>query len=60
MLNEHSKVSIAQIVFYGPAVIAAAVLLVFRRALRGLPRYPWFVLTLFTLSTYLYFVSSLE
>jgi hypothetical protein len=55
MLNEHSKVSIAQIVFYVPAVIAATMLLFFRRAVRGLPRYQWFVLVLFTLSTYLYF-----
>ncbi|PCG93919.1 Hypothetical protein PENO1_060730 [Penicillium occitanis (nom. inval.)] len=49
MLNEHSKVSIAQIAFYGPAVIAAAALLFFRRAIRALPRFPWVVLLIFTL-----------
>lgn len=49
MLNDHSKVSIAQIAFYGPAVLAAATLLLFRRAIRGLPRLPWIVLLIFTL-----------
>uniref|UniRef100_A0A093VGV8 Uncharacterized protein n=1 Tax=Talaromyces marneffei PM1 TaxID=1077442 RepID=A0A093VGV8_TALMA len=49
MLNEHSKVSIAQIAFYGPAVIAAVALLLFRRAVRTLPLFPWIVLLIFTL-----------
>lgn len=49
MLNEHTKVSIAQIVFYVPAVVAAAALLFFRRPIRVLPRFPWFVLLIFTL-----------
>jgi hypothetical protein len=52
MLDQHSQVSIAQIVFYVPAVIAAVTLLFFRRAVKGLPRYAWYVLTLFTLSKY--------
>ncbi|OKL57960.1 hypothetical protein UA08_06663 [Talaromyces atroroseus] len=49
MFNEHSKVSIAQIAFYVPAIIAAAVLVFFRRAIRGLPRYQWIVLMVFTI-----------
>ena len=54
MLNEHSKVSIAQIACYAPAVIAAAALLFFRRAIRALPRFPWVVLLIFTLGMLLY------
>lgn len=54
MLNEHSIVSIAQIAFYGPAVIAAVALLFFRRAIRALPRFPWIVLLIFTLGMLLY------
>lgn len=54
MLNEHSKLSIAQIAFYGPAVIAAAALLFFRRAIRMLPRFPWVVLLIFTLGMHLF------
>lgn len=54
MLNEHSKVSVAQIAFYGPAVIAAAALLLFRRAIRALPLFPWIVLLIFTLGMLLY------
>lgn len=49
MLNEHTKVSIAQIVFYVPAAVAAAGLLFFRRPIRELPRFPWVVLLIFTL-----------
>lgn len=49
MLNEHSKVSIAQIAFYAPVVVAAAALLFFRRAIRALPQFPWVVLLIFTL-----------
>lgn len=54
MLNEHSKVSIAQIVFYSPAVIAATGLLFFRRPIRALPRFPWIVLLIFTLGMLLF------
>ncbi|RHZ59261.1 uncharacterized protein CDV56_106529 [Aspergillus thermomutatus] len=46
MLTDHSKVAIAQIVFYIPAIIAAAVLLFHRH---GAPRMPWYILQVFCL-----------
>ncbi|KAH8705236.1 hypothetical protein BGW36DRAFT_421802 [Talaromyces proteolyticus] len=49
MLNQHSQVGIAQIVFYVPAVLAAITLFLFRKQVKGLPRFAWYVLTLFTL-----------
>ncbi|EED22791.1 conserved hypothetical protein [Talaromyces stipitatus ATCC 10500] len=49
MLNEHSRLSIAQIVFYSPAVLAAIALLFLRKAIRALPLFPWIVLLIFTL-----------
>ncbi|KAL1965849.1 hypothetical protein VTN77DRAFT_5170 [Rasamsonia byssochlamydoides] len=54
MLTDHSKVSIAQIIFYVPAVLLAAWLLFHRHAHRhgqgqGRPRLAWFVLMVFSL-----------
>ncbi|KAF4172293.1 hypothetical protein CNMCM8694_001625 [Aspergillus lentulus] len=46
MLTDHAKVAIAQIVFYVPAVIAAAVLLFHRH---GRPRQAWIILQVFCL-----------
>ncbi|GIJ90923.1 hypothetical protein Asppvi_009888 [Aspergillus pseudoviridinutans] len=46
MLTDHSKVAIAQIVFYVPAILAAAVLLFHRH---GRPRQAWIILQVFCL-----------
>ncbi|GIK06695.1 hypothetical protein Aspvir_002345 [Aspergillus viridinutans] len=46
MLTDHSKVAIAQIVFYVPAIVAAAVLLFHRH---GRPRQAWIILQVFCL-----------
>ncbi|THC94048.1 hypothetical protein EYZ11_006457 [Aspergillus tanneri] len=46
MLTEHSKASIAQIVFWVPAVIPALILLFHRH---GAPRVPWVILLLFSI-----------
>ncbi|RHZ58991.1 hypothetical protein CDV55_102304 [Aspergillus turcosus] len=46
MLTDHSKVAIAQIVFYIPAVVAAGVLLFHRH---GRPRQAWIILQVFCL-----------
>ncbi|RJE23297.1 hypothetical protein PHISCL_04371 [Aspergillus sclerotialis] len=43
MLNDHSKASIAQIVFYAPALALAVIL----RHRHGRPRMPWVILSLF-------------
>lgn len=53
MPNQHTDVSIAQIIFYVPVILAAASLLFCRKATRGLPRFTWIVLVLFTISTFL-------
>lgn len=47
MLTDHSKVAIAQIVFYIPAIVAAGVLLFHRH---GRPRQAWIILQVFCLS----------
>ncbi|GIC92450.1 uncharacterized protein Aud_008916 [Aspergillus udagawae] len=46
MLTDHSKTAIAQIVFYVPAILAAAVLLFHRH---GRPRQAWIILQVFCL-----------
>lgn len=46
MLNDHSKASIAQIVFYAPALALAVAL----RHRHGPPRMPWVILSLFCIS----------
>ncbi|KAE8378011.1 hypothetical protein BDV26DRAFT_292613 [Aspergillus bertholletiae] len=46
MLTEHGKASIAQVVFWAPAVIPALILLFHRH---GAPRMPWVILVLFAL-----------
>lgn len=46
MFNAHSKASVAQIAFYVPALILAAVL----RRRHGRPRMPWVILALFCIS----------
>lgn len=54
MLNDHSKVGIALIIFYIPAVLLAAWLLFHRHAKRKgqkcRPRLAWIVLMIFSLS----------
>ena len=49
MLNDHSKASIAVIVFYVPAIILATYLLSHRH---GRPRMAWIVLFVFTIGQY--------
>lgn len=48
MFNDHSKASIAQIVFYIPAILIS-VYLCYRH---NRPRMSWFILLFFSLSTY--------
>lgn len=49
MLNDHSKASIAQIVFYVPALALAIAL----RIRHGRPRMAWVILILFCISKFL-------
>ncbi|KKK19518.1 hypothetical protein ARAM_003495 [Aspergillus rambellii] len=44
MLTDHSKVAIAQIIFYIPVIVLAAILLFYRH---GPPRLPWYILQIF-------------
>lgn len=48
MFNAHSKASVAQVAFYVPALILAAVL----RRRHGRPRMPWLILALFCISEF--------
>lgn len=48
MLNDHSKVSIAQIVFYVPAILVSLYLCYHHKR----PRLSWMILLFFSLSTY--------
>lgn len=56
MLNDHSKVGIALIIFYVPAILLAAWLLFHRHAHgkgNDRPRLAWIVLLIFSLSAFL-------
>lgn len=48
MFNDHSKVSIAQIVFYVPAILVSLYLCYRHKR----PRLSWMILLFFSLSTY--------
>jgi hypothetical protein len=49
MLNEHTKLGIAQTIFYVPVVLLAGYLLFYRHAHNSRPRVAWGVLTVFGL-----------